>query len=256
MTLSMKREKELIRRAKSGDKEAMEKLLEAHKGYLYQLAKKYISEGIEIEDLISVGFLALMEAIERFDLNKDVKLLTYASYYIENAMKNYVLKLGYSVKITLDHKEKLAKIYKAIEEFKEKNGREPTIEEIAEELNIKPETVRRALNQYKGEFSIDEFYEDDERPMEEVLEDPKQLELDKEIEDRLEKLLYIMKRVLKEDEFKVVKEYYGILTEKKTFEEIGKELGISKERVRQIKEKAIRRLKFIYSDLIKKLFYD
>lgn len=258
MPLSSHQERELIKLAKKGDKLAMEKLINANYGFIYKCALKYSNYGIPIEDLVSEGVLALMQAIKRFDLRKKVKLLTFAAYYIENAMRKITVEQSHSVKITLDYKEKIDKIFKIIEEFKLENNREPTIDEIAKILNTRPENVRKVLNEYRGEFSFDEEKEEDERPTEETFEDPKQSNLNQIIKNELnlENVINLMKRVLSEREFKIITEYYGILGEKKTFEDLGRELNLSKERIRQIKEKAIRRLRFIYGDIFKELFHD
>jgi RNA polymerase primary sigma factor len=251
-------ERQLIKLAKKGDKLAIEKLINAHYGFIYKCALKYSNYGIPIEDLVSEGILALIQAIKKFDLRKKVKLLTFAAYYIENAMRKITIEQSHAVRITLDYKEKIDKIFKIIEEFKLENKREPTIEEIAKILNIRPESVRKVLNEYRGEFSFDEENEENERPTEETFEDPKQSKLNQIVENELnfENVLNLMKRILNEREFKIITEYYGILGEKKTFEDLAKELNLSKERVRQIKEKAIRRLRFIYGDIFKELFHD
>ncbi len=258
MNLSSREERELIRLAKKGDKLAMEKLINANYGFIYKCALKYSNYGIPIEDLVSEGILGLMQAIKRFDLRKKVKLLTFAAYYIENAIRKLTIEQSHSVKITLDYKKRIDKIFKIIEEFKLTNGREPTIDEIAKILNTRPENVRKALNEYRGEFSLNEETEEDERPTEETFEDPKQSSLNQIIENELnlENVINLMKRILSEMEFKIVTEYYGILGEKKTLESLANELNLSKERVRQIKEKAIRRLRFIYGDIFKELFHD
>ncbi|MEO0143459.1 MAG: sigma-70 family RNA polymerase sigma factor [candidate division WOR-3 bacterium] len=247
--LNSKEERELIRRARTGDKNAMEELVKSNLRYIYNIALKYANYGIPLSDLIMEGSEALVLAIKKFDLRKKVRLLTYATYYIENAMQKLIAEQSHSLKTTLDYREKLRKILKTIEEFKRKEGREPTLEELSKILNLKPENIRETLNQYRGEFSIDEVNEEDNRTKEEIFEDPHQNFLKEEIEKEinLEKAINLMKRVLDEREFKVIVEYYGIGCERKTFEELAKELNITKERVRQIKENAIRKLRFYFS---------
>ncbi len=257
--LDANEEKELIRLAKIGDKSAMEKLIKANMGYIYKCAIKYSNYGLSLSDLIDEGIVALMQAIKNFDLRKKVRLLTYAHYYVENAMKKFITEQAYSVKITLDYREKLERVIKAIEEFKQREGREPTVEEVSRILNIKPETIRKILNHYRGEFSLDQIDEEEESyTKEETFESEMQEGLEEKLEKEfnLENAVKLVKRALDEREFKVIMEYYGIGCKQKTFEELSKELGISKERIRQLKERAIRKLKFIYGDKFKSLFYD
>ncbi len=257
-SLSADKERELIRLAKMGNKSAMEKLIRSNLGYIYKCAIKYSNYGVSLSDLIDEGLVALMQAIKNFDLRKRVRLLTYANYYIENAMKKFITEQTYSVKITVDYREKLEKIIKVIEEFKQEEGREPTIEEISKILNMKPETIRKILNQYRGEFSLDQIDEEESYTKEETFENEMREGVVEEFEKEfnLENAIKLIRRALDEREFKVIMEYYGIGCKQKTFEELSKELGISKERIRQLKERAIRKLKFIYSDKFKSLFYD
>ncbi|MEO0202138.1 MAG: sigma-70 family RNA polymerase sigma factor [candidate division WOR-3 bacterium] len=256
--LSPKEERELIRRAKSGDKKAMDELIRSNLRYILKLSYKY-SNYVPISYLVSEGLNALKEAIKKFDLRKRVRLLTFATYYIENAMQKFITEQSHPIKITLDYREKLEKILKTIEEFKKVEKREPTIEELSEALNMKPENIRKILNQYRKAFSLDDVDEEnDNRTREETFEDPSQLTLreniDKEI--RLEIAINLIKRALNEREYKIIAEYYGIGCERKTLDEIAKELNISKERVRQIKEEVIKKLRFMYSDKLRHIFYD
>lgn len=258
--LNREEERELIKKSKQGDKEATERIINSHLGYIYKMAIEYSKDyGVSIDELVDEGILALFEAIKRFDLKKRVRLLTFASYYIENAMKKYASEQAHSIKVPLDYREKLAKILRVIEEFKQTEEREPTIEEIARILNMRPETVRRTLNEYRGEFSLEELeVEEDKRIPEEKFNNPHQVSLSEEIKSEisLENILKLLKEILDEREFKIISEYYGLFGIQSNFEKLAKELNISKERVRQIKEKAIRKLRFIYGDKLKEIFYD
>ncbi len=250
-------ERKLIERAKKGDIQARNKLIQSNLRYIYKLARKYSGYGVPITDLIDEGVLGLIRAIEKYDLRRRVRLLTYATSWIRQAMMKALTEQSRAIKLSPTFRNKLESIRRAIDEYFKTHQREPTDEEIANLLGMSVDEIKDALMVYRGQVSLDEFVDDDEkRSLEEVFED----ELQESMEERTrkeigrDKLLSILKMELNEREYKIIKEYYGLENNPpKTLEEIGKELGISRERVRQIKDKALKRVKFKYGKFLKGL---
>jgi len=253
--LTAEEERELIKRAKKGDIEARNKLINSNLRYIYKMAKKYSGMGIPISDLINEGVLGLIKAIDKYDLKRRVRLLTYATSWIRQAMMKALTEQSRAIKLNSSIKGKLDKVRRAIEDYYQKYQREPSDEELAQITGMSIDEVKEVLNIYKGQFSIDELIGDDNgRTIEETFPDPFEEEIEEKIkkEERINKFMEILERELNERERKIIVEYYGLhLKEPKTLEQIGKELGISRERVRQIKERALRKLKFKYGHLLK-----
>lgn len=253
--LTAEEERELIRKAKQGDIEARNKLINSNLRYIYKMAKKYSGMGIPISDLINEGVLGLIKAIEKYDLKRRVRLLTYATSWIRQSMMKALTEQSRAIKLNSTAKGKLDRIRRAIEDYFQKYQREPSDEELAEMTGMSIEEVKEVMNIYRGQFSIDELIGGEEgRTIEETFPDPFEEEIEEKIqkEERINRFMEILERELNERERKIVIEYYGLhLGKPKTLEEIGKELGISRERVRQIKERALKKLKFKYGHLLK-----
>ncbi len=253
--LTAEEERELIRRAKKGDIEARNKLINSNLRYIYKMAKKYSGMGIPISDLINEGVLGLIKAIEKYDLKRRVRLLTYATSWIRQSMMKALTEQSRAIKLNSSIKSKLDKVRRAMEDYYQKYQREPSEEELAQITGMSIEEVKEVVNIYKGQFSIDELIGDDNgRTIEETFPDPFEEEIEEKIkkEERINRFMDILEKELNERERKIIVEYYGLhMHEPKTLEQIGKELGISRERVRQIKERALRKLKFKYGHLLK-----
>ncbi len=253
--LTAEEERELIKRAKKGDIEARNKLINSNLRYIYKMAKKYSGMGIPISDLINEGVLGLIKAIEKYDLKRRVRLLTYATSWIRQSMMKALTEQSRAIKLNSSIKGKLDKVRRAIEDYYQKYQREPSDEELAQITGMSIEEVKEVVNIYKGQFSIDELIGDENgRTIEETFPDPFEEEIEEKIkkEERINRFMDILERELNERERKIIIEYYGLhMHEPKTLEQIGKELGISRERVRQIKERALRKLKFKYGHLLK-----
>ncbi len=253
--LTAEEERELIRKAKQGDIEARNKLINSNLRYIYKMAKKYSGMGIPISDLINEGVLGLIKAIEKYDLKRRVRLLTYATSWIRQSMMKALTEQSRAIKLNSTAKGKLDRIRRAIEDYFQKYQREPSDEELAEMTGMSIDEVKEVMNIYRGQFSIDELIGGEEgRTIEETFPDPFEEEIEEKIqkEERINRFMEILERELNERERKIVIEYYGLhLGKPKTLEEIGKELGISRERVRQIKERALKKLKFKYGHLLK-----
>lgn len=265
MDENLEQERELIRLAKNGNKEAIEKLIKAHERYIekrvnYYLSKMNLSYSFLKDDLLQEGRIALLKAIKNFDLTMQNKLLTYASDFIDGAIIKFLAEQSNIIKYTMDYVEVLKKIREAKEKFMQSEGREPTIEELSQILNMREETLRKIIEAPKIGLHLEESLDeenDDNRKGEETLDIESEKSLDQTINEeyKLERLKRIIRKILSEREYKIICQYYGIDCEKKTLEDIAKELKISKERARQIKEKAEKKIKF-YGDELRRLIYD
>ncbi|HDD35260.1 MAG TPA: RNA polymerase sigma factor RpoD/SigA, partial [Candidatus Desulfofervidus auxilii] len=243
--LSREEEREIIKRAKQGDKEAIEKLLYAHLPFVVKIAKRYQEYGLPLGDLINEGNIGLLKALQKFDLSKNVRFLSYAVHWIKQRIKKALLRQAKIVKITEGARSKLKRIKEAELQLLQKNIREPTIEEIAKLCNLSVEEVKNAYVAAIKEISLDSpvnpSEEEDSMSWGEIIAQtalPSPEEYYKEIEKK--ELLEKIFSVLTEREAKIIKLYYGFEDGNRyNLEQIGRIFGISRERVRQLRNKAI-----------------
>ena len=275
--LKPEEEKELARRAKKGDKEALKKLVESNLRFVVSVAKQYLGYGLPFSELIAAGNLGLLEAAKRFDPDKGVKFISYAVWWIRQAIMQALSQQTGAVRIPLKQSHLINKISHIYGELARKLEREPTPEEIAEELNkqliakelekelgrkpteeevekklkeegyrISPEEVEKYLQVCKVPLSLDAPVGENEDTFfidflskygtAEVEEKVIQEVIQKEIDDLLSKLT--------EKERKVIELRFGLGGgEPKTLREIGEILGLSRERVRQLETRALRKLR-------------
>ncbi len=136
----MKQTFELIKKSQEGDKEAKEQLITIHCGLIWNVVRRFTGRGIELEDLYQIGAIGLIRAIDKFDFSYDVKFSTYAVPLISGEIKRFLRDDG-MIKVSRSLKENQWKIKRAMEELRNSNGREPTVEEIAEKLSMEPEEI-------------------------------------------------------------------------------------------------------------------
>jgi RNA polymerase primary sigma factor len=255
--LSPEEEKELAKKIKEGDKNALKKLIESNLKLVVHFAVRFKTPGVSIIDLINEGNLALMKAAKKFDPEKDVRFSTYARWWIRNALWNVLTqKYPYSLKPKdLGH---LLSIEKIIEKLKRDLKRMPTFEEIKEEFDkeYKPKGFKLSLKELKDLYEISrEAYsfsfplnEENELKTEDLIKAKDGLDPEAElIKQSLKKELKEMIGKLSEIERKVLILRFGLESEKKpmTITEVSKIVGLSRERVRQIEKKAINKLRKI-----------
>ena len=242
--LSPEEEVELAQRIRKGDRAALERMTKANLRFVVSVAKQYQHQGLSLPDLINEGNLGLMKAAERFDETRGFKFISYAVWWIRQSIMQAIAEQGRIVKLPLNQVGSMGKINRASSRFEQENERRPSINEIAEQTDIPEEKVADALMVGGKSVSVDAPIGEGEDSLLDVLPngDAPMADSDLVAESLREEIARVL-NVLNERERFVVERFYGIGQSEMTYEEIGQLYGLSRERVRQIKEKAIRKLR-------------
>ncbi len=253
--LTEEEERELIKRAKAGDKEAREKLIYSHLRFVVSVAKKYQGYGVPLGDLINEGNMGLLRALERFDPNRKVRFLSYAIWWIRQAIMKALNEQSRLIKISPESLSKLKKVKETESELMHKSGVTPTVEEVAQELNVTVDEVKAAQELAIKEISIDQpiYPDSDKRTLVDVLDQNALPSPEKSYEERErhEKVMQALEILRPRDRY-VIEQYFGLKDGRpRTLEDIGKELGISRERVRQLKDRALKQIRDKFGDILK-----
>ena len=244
--LSPEEEKELAIKAKKGDKEALKKLVEGNLRFVVNVAKNFMGWGVPLTDLIAAGNLGLIEAAKRFDPDREVKFISYAVWWIRQAIMQTIFQQTGAVRIPIKESLFISKVKEVYEKLKERKGREPTIEEIAKEVDANPKKVRQALQIVRMPYSLDmPMGEEEDITLLDLLSKKGTEDVEKEVvEESLHKELTKLMKVLDEREREIIKHRFGLEGEEpKTLNEVGEMLGISRERVRQLENRALKKLR-------------
>jgi RNA polymerase primary sigma factor len=236
----------LAKLVKQGDQGALNKLVQANLRFVVSVAKQYQNQGLSLGDLINEGNLGLIKAAKRFDETKGFKFISYAVWWIRQAILQALAEQSRIVRLPLNRVGALHKIGKVSSDLEQNYGREPSAEEIAEQLDMSSNEVTDTLKISSRHLSLDApFQEGEDNRLLDVLEDEVQAPPDEELFDEaLQKEVVKALSTLTDREAEVIRLYFGIGREKPmTLEQIGTKFGLTRERVRQIKEKAIRRLR-------------
>ena len=243
--ISVEEEVELAQRIRKGDRKALERLTKANLRVVVSVAKQYQNQGLSLPDLINEGNLGLMKAAEKFDETRGFKFISYAVWWIRQSILQAIAEQSRIVRMPLNQVGSVNKINRMLNRFEQENERRPSIEEIAEETDIPEEKVDDAMRVNTHHISVDApFIDGEDNGLLDVL-----INDDSPMADRplvLESLrseIQAALRNLTERERNVLEAYFGIGQNEMTLEEIGVKYGLSRERVRQIKEKAIRNLR-------------
>ena len=244
--LDPEREIELAVRVKQGDRRALKELTEANLRFVVSVAKDYQGQGLPLTDLINEGNLGLIKAAERFDESRGFKFISYAVWWIRQSVLQALAEHSRIVRLPLNRVGTISKINKASERLEQEFERAPRADEIAHQLDMRITEINDAQRIARRHHSLDTPFSDDEKnSLLDVISDSNVDDPDKELHmSSLEREVRDSLDTLKEREKDVIKMYFGIDREYAlTLNEIGEEFGLTRERVRQIKEKAIRRLR-------------
>ncbi len=236
----------LARRIKDGDQEALHRLTRANLRFVVSVAKKYQGQGLSLADLINEGNYGLIKAAQRFDETRGFKFISYAVWWIRQAILQALAEQSRVVRLPLNRIGTISKIRKTSAKLAQKHERTPNIEELAKELEVDVEKVREAMQHTGRHLSMDApFNEDDDNSLLDVLPDedddtPDDPLMDESLKIDIERAL----SMLHPREAEITRLYFGIGREHPlTLEEIGQRFNLTRERVRQIKEKALRKLR-------------
>ena len=244
--LNPEEEVDLARKIKQGAQDALEKLTKANLRFVVSVAKQYQNQGLSLGDLINEGNLGLIKAAKRFDETKGFKFISYAVWWIRQAILQALAEQSRIVRLPLNRVGALHKIGKTSSGLEQEFGREPSANEIADELEMSPFEVMDTLKISSRHLSLDAPFNDGEdNRLLDVLEDKFQPSPDEKLmKNSLKREIEKALSTLTEREAEVISLYFGINREHSlTLEEIGEKFKLTRERVRQIKEKAIKRLR-------------
>ena len=243
--ISVEVEVELAQRIKKGDQEALEKLTRANLRFVVSVAKQYQNQGLSLPDLINEGNLGLIKAAEKFDETRGFKFISYAVWWIRQSILQALAEQSRIVRLPLNQVGSLNKINKALSKFEQENERMPSPEELAEILDIPREKISDTLRVSGRHVSVDApFVEGEDNSLLDVLPNNDSPNADSGlVNESLNKEIERALSTLTERERDIVKNFFGIGCQEMTLEEIGEKFNLTRERVRQIKEKAIRKLR-------------
>ncbi len=244
--ITSEEEIELAQRIKKGDQRALEKLVKANLRFVVSVAKQYQNQGLSLGDLINEGNLGLIKAAKRFDETRGFKFISYAVWWIRQSILQALAEQSRIVRLPLNRVGALNKIGKAFSNLEQEFEREPSAEELSEELNIPINEIADTLKISGRHVSVDApFAPGEENRLLDVISNDAQPAPDhglmkESLKQEIERAL----STLTEREAEVIRLYFGLNSEHSlTLEEIGEKFNLTRERVRQIKEKAIRRLR-------------
>ena len=243
--ISVEEEVELAQRIKKGDHKALERLTRANLRFVVSVAKQYQNQGLSLPDLINEGNLGLIKAAEKFDETRGFKFISYAVWWIRQSIQQAIAEQSRIVRLPLNQVGSVNKINRMLNKFEQENERRPSIEEISLETNLPEDKVDEAMSANTRHVSVDApFSEGDEGSLLDVLVNESSPMADRQLViESLQAEIKQALRMLNERERNVIEAFFGIDGPEMTLEEIGSKYGLTRERVRQIKEKAIRRLR-------------
>ena len=243
--ITVEEEVELAQRIKKGDQEALDKLTRANLRFVVSVAKQYQNQGISLPDLINEGNLGLIKAAEKFDETRGFKFISYAVWWIRQSILQALAEQSRIVRLPLNQVGSLNKINKALSQFEQQYERQPSPDELADMLEIPREKIADTLRVSGRHVSVDApFVDGEDNSLLDVLVNNDSPNADKGlVNESLNTEIERALSTLTERERDIVKYFFGIGCQEMTLEEIGAKFDLTRDRVRQIKEKAIRRLR-------------
>jgi RNA polymerase primary sigma factor len=243
--ISVEEEVELAQRIKKGDRKALEKLAKANLRFVVSVAKQYQNQGLSLPDLINEGNLGLIKAAEKFDETRGFKFISYAVWWIRQSILQAIAEQSRIVRLPLNQVGSVNKINKILNRFEQENERRPSVEEIADKIDLPEDKIADALKVTGKQVSVDApFTEGEENSLLDIIPNTNAPMADNElVKESLRNEIGRALQTLSERERNIIEAFFGINQPELTLEEIGDKFGLTRERVRQIKEKAIRRLR-------------
>lgn len=244
--ISREEEAELARRIRVGDQEALDKLVRSNLRFVVSVAKKYQNQGVSLSDLINEGNLGLIRAAHKFDETKGIKFISYAVWWIRQAILSSLARQGRTVRVPLNRTADLSRIIKASEILRQKLRREPSPEELAQVTGLSVDVVQSLAALNTGDVRLDAPMDPDgdrsliERFVADEMPDTEEEAMNRFLTDEIEQAL----STLPPRDAKVLRLYFGLEGGREhTLEEIGSMLGVTRERVRQLRDRALKRLR-------------
>ena len=243
--LTTEQEVELAQKIRKGDKKALERLCKANLRFVVSVAKQYQNQGLSLPDLINEGNLGLIKAAEKFDDTRGFKFISYAVWWIRQSILQAIAEQSRLVRLPLNQVGSVTRIMKEAYKFEHEYERKPSINEMAERIDMPEDKIADAMNANSHEVSVDApFVNGEEGSIVDSMTNPDYPTTDNElVKESLRTEVERMIKLLGDREQKVIKAFFGIGEPELTLEEIGVKYNLTRERVRQIKEKAIRRIR-------------
>ena len=253
--LPRERETELVRRAREGDEQAMHELVTANLRFVVRIAKEYNGYGLAFIELISEGNLGLLEAVKRFDETRGFKFITYAVWWVRQAILKALAEQSKAARPPMSQINDLQKVEKKTGLLIQQLGRQPTMEEIADSAQISLDRAYNAQKVGQRDLSFDTpIYSDEEDTLISVFATEEGALEDDFDQNVLSKTLHNCLQILDEREHQIIRSYFGLQDQSPiTLEKIGTTLGLTRERVRQLRDRALQKMRLQWGDLLLEL---
>lgn len=244
--LTADEEVELAQQIKKGDRKALERLTKANLRFVVSVAKQYQNKGLSLPDLINEGNLGLIKAAERYDETRGFKFISYAVWWIRQSILQAIAEQSRIVRLPLNQVGSVNRIARELNKFEQENERKPSVEEMADRIDLPEEKIAEAMKINTHHVSMDApFADGEDNSLLDFLPNTDSPSTDNALDqESLRTEIGRVLDVLNDREQKVIKAFFGIGMQEMTLEEIGDKYNLTRERVRQIKEKAIRRLRY------------
>ena len=244
--LTADEEVELAQQIKKGDRKALERLTKANLRFVVSVAKQYQNKGLSLPDLINEGNLGLIKAAERYDETRGFKFISYAVWWIRQSILQAIAEQSRIVRLPLNQVGSVNRIARELNKFEQENERKPSVEEMADRIDLPEEKIAEAMKINTHHVSMDApFADGEDNSLLDFLPNTDSPSTDNVLDqESLRTEIGRVLDVLNDREQKVIKAFFGIGMQEMTLEEIGDKYNLTPERVRQIKEKAIRRLRY------------